>query len=71
MAKALVYCSHEGFHEHLKEALRMYCATQRCLSPKITVHKRLVQTAEAALQALEVNAAIEGLGGCLANEIWL
>jgi hypothetical protein len=69
-AQAWVHRSYHELPEHLAEALAAYRAAQGRLPPRITVHKSQVGAAEAALPA-GAEIAVEGLGGCLANEIWL
>jgi hypothetical protein len=74
MAQAYVYrdTTHTPLLERVAEALTNYRRQQGHLPPKITVHKPQVDAARAALKKLGIAiAAIEGLGGCLANEIWL
>jgi hypothetical protein len=68
--QAWVHRSHHALREHLTEALAVYQEDLGHLPPRITVHKSQVGAAEAALPA-EVEIAVEGLGGCLTNEIWL
>ncbi len=74
-AQALVHRNAHALPEHLTEALTYYRQkTQGHLPAKITVHKSLVEAARAALRAStsgQGGIVIEGLGGCLVNEIWL
>ena len=68
--QVLVHRSHHDLSEHLAEALRVYEEHLGHLPSRITVHTSQVAAAETALPA-EAEIAVEGLGGCLANEIWL
>jgi hypothetical protein len=68
--QALVHRSHHELPEHLTEALATYCAAQGQMPSRITVHPSQVAAARAALSA-GAKIAVEGLGGCLTNEIWL
>ena len=68
--QALVHRSHHELSAHLTEALAVYRAAQGRWLAKITVHTSQVTAAQAALPA-EGEIAVEGLGGCLANEVWL
>ena len=69
-AQACVHRSHHEVPEDMREALAWYQTRWHSLPPRITVHKSQVGAAEAALPA-GAEIAVEGLGGCLANEIWL
>ena len=68
--KAFVHRSQCELPEHMREALAWYQTNLNSLPPKITVHKSQVEAAEAALPA-QAEIGVEGLGGCLINEIWL
>jgi hypothetical protein len=69
-AQAYVHRNQQALPEHLQEALTAYHAVRGHLPPRITVHKSQVATARAALPA-GTAISVEGLGGCLVNEIWL
>ncbi len=68
--QAWVHCSHHALPEHLTETLAVYRENLGHLPPRITVHPSQVAAARAALSA-GAKIAVEGLGGCLTNEIWL
>jgi hypothetical protein len=72
MATAMVHCNTHTLSEHLDEAVHDYRALRGHLPPRVTVHKSLLEEARQTLREMNVvNVAVEGLGGCLANEIWL
>jgi hypothetical protein len=68
--QAYVHRNGHVLSEHLAEALAAYQEDMGHLPPRITVHQSQVTAARAALSA-GTNIVVEGLGGCLANEIWL
>ena len=69
-AEALVHRSHHELPEHMREALAWYQTRWHSLPPGVTVHTSQIGAAQAALPA-ETELTVEGLGGCLTNEIWL
>jgi hypothetical protein len=69
-AEALVHRSGHALPEHLAEALRVYEEHLGHLPSRITVHNSQVAAALAVVPT-ETDIAVDGLGGCLANEIWL
>ena len=72
MQEALVHRNAHALPEHLSEALDYYQQTQGRLPTQITVHNSLVEVTRETLGELGQGAiAVSGLGGCLANEIWL
>ncbi len=72
MQEALVHRNAHALPEHLSEALDYYQQTQGRLPPQITVHNSLVEVARETLGDLgRAGITVSGLGGCLANEIWL
>lgn len=68
--QAYVHRNPHALPEHLAEALTAYWTARGHLPPRITVHTSQVAAARAALPA-EAEIDVEGLGGCLVNEIWL
>lgn len=74
-AQALVHRNAHALPKHIQEALTYYRQkTRGHLPAKITVHKSLVEAAREALRAStseQSGIIVEGLGGCLVNEIWL
>ena len=72
MQEALAHRNAHALPEHLPEALDYYQQTRGRLPPQITVHNSLVEVACETLGELGRDGiAVSGLGGCLANEIWL
>jgi hypothetical protein len=63
---------HDKLPEHLGKALDDYRTMQGYIPPKVTVHQSQVERAREILREMDVvNVTVEGLGGCLANEVWL
>ncbi len=72
MQEALVHRNAHALPEHLSEALAYYQQTRGRLPTQITVHNSLVEVARETLGELgRAGITVSGLGGCLANEIWL
>jgi hypothetical protein len=72
MQEALVHRNAHALPEHLSEALDYYQQTRGRLPTQITVHNSLVEATREMLGELGRDGiAVSGLGGCLANEIWL
>lgn len=72
MQEALVHRNAHALPEHLPEALDYYQQAWGRLPAQITVHNSLVEAARETLDELgRAGIAVSGLGGCLANEIWL